>query len=95
VLGAEGLLDHATTFDLAGVSGELGEDEKALAADGAADVGRESGWWLGEVHGTCLYEIARARDTERKTPSSAVVRVDGEGEHPGGPSRTLVDRGCN
>jgi hypothetical protein len=43
MLGAERLLDHAAAVDLAGVGGELGEDEKALTADGAADVGRESG----------------------------------------------------
>ena len=60
VLSAERLLDHAAAVDLAGVGGELGEDEKALAADGAADVGSESGLWLGEVHGTCLYKIAGA-----------------------------------
>jgi len=51
MLVAERLLDDAAAFNLTGVGGELFKDKKALAADGAANAGREL-WVVGdEMHG--------------------------------------------
>ena len=57
VLIAESLLDEAAALHLAGVGAQLFEDEKALTAEWAADVGREPGVGSGELHECGLLSI--------------------------------------
>ena len=57
VLIAESLLDEAAALHLAGVGAQLFEDEKALAAERAPDVGREPSVGSWELHECGLLSI--------------------------------------
>lgn len=59
VLAAQSLLDEAAALEQAGVGGEFLEDEKALAADGAADFAGESGLMRDEMHEKTCFPLVR------------------------------------